>query len=52
MAAVSLLFVQSLASSLNPCPDGLQVRELRKNHCLAFKASPQGALQDGRTMAG
>lgn len=43
MAAVSLLFVQTVRGFFTQLLTGLQVRE---NHCSGFKASPQGALQD------
>lgn len=52
MAAVSLLFIQTVTGFFTQPLPGLQVRELRKNHCLGFRASPQRALQDGRAMAG
>lgn len=49
VAAAGFLFVQTVPGFFTPPIPGLQVRE---NHCLGFKASSQGALQDGGAMAG
>lgn len=49
VAAAGFLFVQTVPGFCTPPLPGLQVRE---NHCLGFKASSQGALQDGGAMAG
>lgn len=50
--ALSLFFVQTVPRFFTPPLPGLQVRELRENHCSGFRASPQGAPPDGGAMAG
>ena len=47
VAAVSLLFAQTVPGFFTQLLPGLQVRELRENQCLGF-----GALQDGGPVAG
>lgn len=52
VAALSLLFVQTAPGFFAQPLPGLQARELRQNHCLGFRASPQGDLQDGGAIVG